>query len=1652
MSSRNKLVKAIQNLVRQMMQLARVITKTLMNWLLRSLMVIGRSSKLAKSGFILPTVTMVILVVILLTTAMVFRSFDRSKNASNIRVSQATLAAATPALDRAKAKISALLTDPTLPRATPTDIALTNAIAGNIKKYTLGDETPLVVQYDFGNGTGGLTSDGSIQSLSSASNKANSLENDERSTTAWRFPVDTDNNGTPDSYTLYGIYFRTPLTRTKRAAVDSRTPPMDDSATNQQCAAAQGNFAGLVGSSGWNKSGAVLKKSFYVFAATVPHTPPEGTPPNPGMERYTGNRGFTAIEYQQDRAQIPLSNNAVVYEDDLEITPGSGLKLNGRIQTNSNLITNKAGSGDVEYYQVSSYKSCFFQEENGKITVGGNVLVGGIGSTSTGSVFVDLFKNDKTVNRQSLATGNQSVSNTPDQAGYNSQAFANRIDILAKNTAPGKEPKEVLEKIPATASPETKEEIRLDALKNYFKDRMPRVPFAENATADSPTTAPEGNGDTPGNPLRPPAIWINPFAGTKNLTLQPSKPPATEPTQQKQTGTESRLGDRILVGNGLPATWWNGTSFVGSQEKQQVDTSTKWDGSSELRYRTTQIVPLSDLGNTDRDGFWEEHAAKPPSQPLDGWGGLRVVTGAGVYTGVRVGSTPPPTAAELPSASFLPPPKPGVAGSLQELQVPDDTSTTNINESKFTVVWPDTMPMWDDTNKNGLPDLEPVDRRGDLVMRATAVYHYKKSAAAKITDNQTPIACVSNYYDPSTSLTAKNRPLLAPSFAGPPGVTGTTGRSNNGISYPPPTAPRPTTSAAPDSTTGLFPVGLNPNVFGPIIERLYYQANLIFPNGRFVNEPLRDALTALSKPNAALTISQQSAIDATMCSLQILGGGITPSNAVIPHGTIYETSFLDARQVKAIDKDEAPGNDAVGGLATFRALGPGNGTTLTGKYNLPVEERQPLEIRATVLDLSKLRTTTVTGTTVAKPDPEYLLPNSGIIYATRDDALPDLSEPWPTTGSTAQRNATRKAKSPVDFKLDPTRRPNGIMLVNGSILARGAGNTNTYNLVDPPGAEKGLILATNLPAYVKADSRGFNLHSSSATGQALEEFDDVLLSNVPTYNNTTFYSRQDPEDDFGCRKGQPGIPCPNGDLWRQATVLADSVSLLSDSFRFGFRNEGDYDLRNNQGYLTSINQRKEQGFLDNNFVTNGLSSGATIIAPAGNGINPTPVDKIPTDFTYAQNNTTSPIPPNYVPSSYFNNFVTPIQRRGSFPEYLMEVCTKLPVTECTPADWYIDPTPGSLKKASDKTVGGTYKFIDQALDISNTHKAGTTAKPAPQYQRYARRVAFLRDDSDNLVNDTGSAITFPPPLSPPPTPAAVAAIAANLVPLGIDNSGNIRRYPYSGTTVPAPANNALWFKTTSTPATPNNGASYSTSNRLFIQEIPSTAQGQPLLAPILQIHLTNQSTITNPNSENIGTAGKAIANNTLWLHRPSPNTGTTFNLLIAGGDSPSRPGESNGGLQNFVRFIENWKAIPARINGSFIQFNRSATATAPLTTAKSATPPVSPFGYNKLYASEISKVSDAVGGSTAFYVEPLRYWGFDVGLLSQQPDLFSQRFTTPDAGAPNEFYREVARDDEWVKTLLCAKLPPTTPTANPTTPAIDANQRPEAFCTAKTGG
>ena len=175
MSKKRRLVRAIKKFFRKFIRKSSSTVKKQSLWLLRNFIVTKKRRNSVNSGFVLPTVAMVSLVVVLLTIAIMFRSFERSKNASNVRVNQAVLNAAAPALDRAKAKINQLIEDPLLPRSTFSDLSLTQVFDSSIDKYTFGDETQLKLVHEF-NGNSGI-------------------QDEENLTSAWKYPVDTDNDG-----------------------------------------------------------------------------------------------------------------------------------------------------------------------------------------------------------------------------------------------------------------------------------------------------------------------------------------------------------------------------------------------------------------------------------------------------------------------------------------------------------------------------------------------------------------------------------------------------------------------------------------------------------------------------------------------------------------------------------------------------------------------------------------------------------------------------------------------------------------------------------------------------------------------------------------------------------------------------------------------------------------------------------------------------------------------------------------------------------------------------------------------------------------------------------------------------------------------------------------------------------------------------------------------------------------------------------------------------------------------------------------------------------------------------------------------------------------------------------------------------------------
>ncbi|MEG4633902.1 hormogonium polysaccharide biosynthesis protein HpsA [Microcoleus sp. AR_TQ3_B6] len=1682
---KSKLSKVIVSLLRRVLGVTRSGAKRLMRAMLRSLMAMGRRARLPVAGFVLPTVTMVLLVVILLTVAIVLRSFDRGNLARNVRVNQQVLAAATPALDRAKAKIQFLLyEDPQKPTATPSDENLYNRLAngtGGNDLYTFGDEQRLILRADLSVPANNINLADNPRNpiIDPATNVENEAIN-----TAWRYAVDTDNDGRFDTFTLYGIFSRTParsnvapnigdFTRPRRP-IEARTPPMSGNAA-PSCARGGGTVANLVGNLGWYKTDdGLLKKSFFVYTVNVPITAAEvGTVPN--SQAFKGTTSISALEYQQDQSRVPLANNAAVYEDDLDISPGPPLNLNGGIFTNSNLLVSGVNTANsIKLYQISSPDSCFYFQENSKIKVGGNVVSGWSGSTTpTNPVDVHLFQTKaelggsggrtqtmetraRTINpANQSATGNNSL-----QVLYNNAAYTARLSMVVAARRGANPPAEEVEPVAADDpfsvrnKPDT--QTRKQALEEHFKQILRKVPFAEvgpTAPTTNPTLGyslpwapplpPETAGALPiqgtGDALRPPDAWSIPDPGATNIQLTVTQLEATNPVPPPEK--EEVLGDRVVAGNNLPALRWDAGDGKLVSKPQDIPGGTWTDNTQ--RTRSPQVTKLADVGATDRSGFWEGEAARVPVNPLDGNGGLRVITGAGVYE--RLNSFLPPPAWQDPLTGAT------KGGTISPGDTYDDPTTPAVET--YPVVWPDTMPMsplgpgsqvYNNNIASGTVEWKPwpgagnpvgtplppggltptgltvaagsaIDpntpqyAKGDLRMRATVVYHYANGTAqgGPGTFNDTPLACISSYYDPSTASTARNIVGLADVSGDPSlGVRGTQVGSNNGVVYDANGIEGGRAIGPLTSVNGLFPGG------SPLAE----QANLVFPDGRFVNPLLRDAL---ERAPGDRSLAQTAAIDSTNCALQILAGA--GAAGVIPDGAIKEVAFLNAREIKAIDRDDwqTPNvNEAFTLSSPLTATPPAQPANLTGNYNQPLEERQPLEIRATQIDLNQLRSTQIgTG--------EYVLPNSGIIYASRDDAQPDRSARIPGTGGTSIDEARSTSVSPTDSRLDPTRKPNGILLVNGQQLARVPGIGANPTVLDVV-REKGLTLASNLPVYIQGN---FNLHTQ-------EEFTQDL-------DWATFYDRTTLNPNFACRQNDPRVSgCTTGDDWRPANVLSDAVTLLSDNYRFGFRNEGDFDLRNNAG-AAAVLPRQQQGFYSNNFVTNGLSSGAF---SANGGIPANPTELV--DTSYANNTA--------LRSSYFNNFVTPVQRRGTFPEYLMEVCTRLPVSACTDNDWFIDPQnniPANVGVLRAQWLAGT-----------------TVVPPAPQYQRFPRRVAFQRNrpTDANLVVDTDN----------------------NPTPLGITGGNTVVAGPGDA------AANSLWFATTATSG--GNAITYGVDNFPYVfnrsridstgQVLPLLAQSssapnitpvsgsQPLLIPVLQTQ-----TVGPPVAENNAPQGGRPVEQTGWIPG-AVATGTTFNLIVGSNDTPSRAlgnnvGDFNGGLQNLPRFLESWANIASNIQGSFIQFNRSAYSTAPylpildpaapqqtdpntkllslFAPSQLTTPPPlipatpAPFVISNPpdagYRTSTGSIPGGTLGRIPFFTPPTRNWGYDVALVSQSPDLFTQRFTTPPSkSTPDEFFREVPRNDPWVETLMCAELaqgtatsgPPAIPVTNPNRPAV----------------
>jgi hypothetical protein len=130
-------------------------------------------------------------------------------------------------------------------------------------------------------------------------------------------------------------------------------------------------------------------------------------------------------------------------------------------------------------------------------------------------------------------------------------------------------------------------------------------------------------------------------------------------------------------------------------------------------------------------------------------------------------------------------------------------------------------------------------------------------------------------------------------------------------------------------------------------------------------------------------------------------------------------------------------------------------------------------------------------------------------------------------------------------------------------------------------------------------------------------------------------------------------------------------------------------------------------------------------------------------------------------------------------------------------------------------------------------------------------------------------------------------------------------------------------------------------------------------------------------------------------------TPTWVNTVIVSGLSPARNTQDTGGLNNFVRQIEDWSGQSLNIFGSLVQLNFSVST--------------GPFDQDSWQPRTL-----ASGEANQYYNQPNRNFGFDVGLLYVPPDPVASRFSSP-SNVRSEFYQELAIDDPYIINLRCAR-------------------------------
>lgn len=556
--------KVIQKLFREFWKLAASFTNSLLDWLMRGLLITGtrqQRQQKAKAGFILPTVTMLLVVVALVIGSILLRTGSRTNQVISERNQQIIYNAATPAVDRAKAKLEFLFRqDDRLPQGTPSESRLMSMLLNDgqnnvehldTNPYKLQDETQLDLD------GGGLDP-------------------------AWSFKMDTNADGSPDTTVAYSIVFKTrdPLVSDEN---DPNPPPpaIDRTKKDKEKAAklvvrngpiiAEDTIdpgcqrLNLQPEAGWDLAGtATLLKTFQVNAVVV-------------SNQGAGNRTIVTQEYQQDRELARGNRWGAWFRDDLHLYPGDTFNWNGAMHTEGSLMV--GGSNTVTGFLISSPKSCVYDPK------------------SNSEITIRRITPDTQTNNQSLPefygqmVNGDLANDTTGTTGSKFHIQAASPDESSANVAINEQKDSVISGNPS--------QIALDPVKLFTED------ISQSRDPDDRS-----------NKNRSVAEWRradNPKISNDRIkAISDSKPPYVDDTYR----ADDRLGPkpRYRIGEGIDDV----TLSPSRQNGTKID-SAGLTGEQVTRLTTNTVLPTdTQYKKLGLDGYWERRAKLE---------GLRIIVG-----------------------------------------------------------------------------------------------------------------------------------------------------------------------------------------------------------------------------------------------------------------------------------------------------------------------------------------------------------------------------------------------------------------------------------------------------------------------------------------------------------------------------------------------------------------------------------------------------------------------------------------------------------------------------------------------------------------------------------------------------------------------------------------------------------------------------------------------------------------------------------------------------------------------------------------------------------------------------------------------------------------------------------------------------------------